>query len=160
MSYTLTNRNSSIYTPHVLCAGNCGDINLVRLGSERTISKSLKPFSLDHQTKARAREMNANTLSLLLQTLVNCESKRCVCMRRTSPADCWSWYTDTKGTTGPQHWYSVAALCKSQERYSRGTETSLILLNIWLLFHVQGCILEWFSCHAFYRGYCRKYRYP
>uniref|UniRef100_A0A672RWS6 Senataxin n=1 Tax=Sinocyclocheilus grahami TaxID=75366 RepID=A0A672RWS6_SINGR len=36
--------------------GNCGDINLVRLGSERTISKSLKPFSLDHQTKARARE--------------------------------------------------------------------------------------------------------
>uniref|UniRef100_A0A672NM43 Probable helicase senataxin n=2 Tax=Sinocyclocheilus grahami TaxID=75366 RepID=A0A672NM43_SINGR len=35
--------------------GNCGDINLVRLGSERTISKSLKPFSLDHQTKARAQ---------------------------------------------------------------------------------------------------------
>ncbi|XDV38190.1 hypothetical protein PO909_007653 [Leuciscus waleckii] len=35
--------------------GNCGDINLVRLGNERTISKSLKPFSLDHQTKARAQ---------------------------------------------------------------------------------------------------------
>ncbi|XP_051536202.1 probable helicase senataxin isoform X2 [Myxocyprinus asiaticus] len=35
--------------------GNCGDINLVRLGSERTISRSLKPFSLDHQTKARAQ---------------------------------------------------------------------------------------------------------
>ncbi|XP_016325677.1 probable helicase senataxin isoform X1 [Sinocyclocheilus anshuiensis] len=35
--------------------GNCGDVNLVRLGSERTISKSLKPFSLDHQTKARAQ---------------------------------------------------------------------------------------------------------
>ncbi|XP_067231335.1 probable helicase senataxin isoform X1 [Chanodichthys erythropterus] len=35
--------------------GNCGDINLVRLGSERTISKSLKLFSLDQQTKARAQ---------------------------------------------------------------------------------------------------------
>uniref|UniRef100_A0A8C1ZGD8 Senataxin n=1 Tax=Cyprinus carpio TaxID=7962 RepID=A0A8C1ZGD8_CYPCA len=35
--------------------GNCGDINLVRLGNERTISKSLKLFSLDHQTKARAQ---------------------------------------------------------------------------------------------------------
>ncbi|XP_051960453.1 probable helicase senataxin [Xyrauchen texanus] len=34
--------------------GNCGDINLVRLGSERTISNSLKHFSLDHQTKVRA----------------------------------------------------------------------------------------------------------
>ncbi|XP_051534082.1 probable helicase senataxin isoform X2 [Myxocyprinus asiaticus] len=37
--------------------GNCGDINLVRLGSERTISRSLKPFSLDHQTKARAERV-------------------------------------------------------------------------------------------------------
>ncbi|XP_035377280.1 probable helicase senataxin isoform X1 [Electrophorus electricus] len=33
--------------------GNCGDINLVRLGSEKTISAVLHPFSLDRQTKAR-----------------------------------------------------------------------------------------------------------
>ncbi|MCI4386844.1 hypothetical protein PGIGA_G00067390 [Pangasianodon gigas] len=31
--------------------GNCGDINLVRLGSERNISKELKGFSLDSQVK-------------------------------------------------------------------------------------------------------------
>ncbi|MCJ8741079.1 hypothetical protein PDJAM_G00066540 [Pangasius djambal] len=31
--------------------GNCGDINLVRLGSERAISKYLKGFSLDSQVK-------------------------------------------------------------------------------------------------------------
>ncbi|XP_067279043.1 probable helicase senataxin isoform X2 [Pseudorasbora parva] len=41
--------------------GNCGDINLVRLGNERTISKSLKPFSLDHQTKARAQRAQQTT---------------------------------------------------------------------------------------------------
>uniref|UniRef100_W5UB54 Putative helicase senataxin n=1 Tax=Ictalurus punctatus TaxID=7998 RepID=W5UB54_ICTPU len=33
--------------------GNCGDINLVRLGSERTISEYLTPFSLDSQVKKR-----------------------------------------------------------------------------------------------------------
>lgn len=47
----------------LLCTGNCGDINLVRLGSERTISKSLKPFSLDQQTKARAREKQIHALT-------------------------------------------------------------------------------------------------
>ncbi|KAF7696811.1 hypothetical protein HF521_005229 [Silurus meridionalis] len=31
--------------------GTCGDINLVRLGSERTISEQLKGFSLDSQTR-------------------------------------------------------------------------------------------------------------
>lgn len=36
--------------------GNCGDINLVRLGNERTISKNLKPFSLDSQVKNKTRE--------------------------------------------------------------------------------------------------------
>ncbi|KAG1932211.1 probable helicase senataxin [Pimephales promelas] len=41
--------------------GNCGDINLVRLGNERTISKSLKPYSLDHQTKARAQRAQQTT---------------------------------------------------------------------------------------------------
>lgn len=43
----------------LLCTGNCGDINLVRLGNESTMSKSLIPFSLDYQTKARARERNS-----------------------------------------------------------------------------------------------------
>ncbi|XP_056586884.1 probable helicase senataxin isoform X2 [Triplophysa dalaica] len=47
--------------------GNCGDINLVRLGSERTISKSLKPFSLDHQTKARAQRVQ-QTVEADIQT--------------------------------------------------------------------------------------------
>uniref|UniRef100_A0A8C9WLD3 Senataxin n=1 Tax=Scleropages formosus TaxID=113540 RepID=A0A8C9WLD3_SCLFO len=36
--------------------GNCGDINLVRLGLEKTISKHLKPFSLDNQTRSRTHE--------------------------------------------------------------------------------------------------------
>ncbi|KAI1904748.1 hypothetical protein AGOR_G00008890 [Albula goreensis] len=36
--------------------GNCGDINLVRLGMERTISKNLKPFSLDNQTRVRTQK--------------------------------------------------------------------------------------------------------
>uniref|UniRef100_A0AAY5KHP1 Senataxin n=1 Tax=Esox lucius TaxID=8010 RepID=A0AAY5KHP1_ESOLU len=33
--------------------GNCGYINLVRLGNDRTISESMKPFSLDNQVKSR-----------------------------------------------------------------------------------------------------------
>uniref|UniRef100_A0A4W5MRY2 Senataxin n=1 Tax=Hucho hucho TaxID=62062 RepID=A0A4W5MRY2_9TELE len=36
--------------------GNCGDINLVRFGNERTISKNLKRFSLDSQVKKKTRE--------------------------------------------------------------------------------------------------------
>ncbi|XP_045548998.1 LOW QUALITY PROTEIN: probable helicase senataxin [Salmo salar] len=36
--------------------GNCGDINLVRLGNERTISKNLKPFSLDSQVKNKTQK--------------------------------------------------------------------------------------------------------
>ncbi|RXM92468.1 putative helicase senataxin [Acipenser ruthenus] len=35
--------------------GNCGDINLVRLGMEKAISKDLLGFSLDNQTKIRTR---------------------------------------------------------------------------------------------------------
>ncbi|KAJ7988254.1 hypothetical protein DPEC_G00321680 [Dallia pectoralis] len=33
--------------------GNCGYINLVRLGNDRSISESMKPFSLDNQVKNR-----------------------------------------------------------------------------------------------------------
>ncbi|XP_062867427.1 probable helicase senataxin [Trichomycterus rosablanca] len=36
--------------------GNCGDINLVRLGNEKTICKDLKLFSLDSQAKNRAEK--------------------------------------------------------------------------------------------------------
>ncbi|XP_061119666.1 probable helicase senataxin isoform X4 [Conger conger] len=36
--------------------GNCGDINLVRLGMEKSISINLKPFSLDSQTRARTQK--------------------------------------------------------------------------------------------------------
>ncbi|XP_041098816.1 probable helicase senataxin isoform X2 [Polyodon spathula] len=35
--------------------GNCGDINLVRLGMEKAISKDLLGFSLDNQTKIRTQ---------------------------------------------------------------------------------------------------------
>uniref|UniRef100_A0A672RVY3 Senataxin n=1 Tax=Sinocyclocheilus grahami TaxID=75366 RepID=A0A672RVY3_SINGR len=63
--------------------GNCGDINLVRLGSERTISKSLKPFSLDHQTKARAQraqqtaEADIHRRKEQLEQIVENLSQRC-----------------------------------------------------------------------------------
>ncbi|XP_076842414.1 putative helicase senataxin isoform X2 [Brachyhypopomus gauderio] len=36
--------------------GNCGNINLVRLGNEKTISSALHAFSLDSQTKAKTRK--------------------------------------------------------------------------------------------------------
>ncbi|XP_062333403.1 probable helicase senataxin [Osmerus eperlanus] len=36
--------------------GNCGDINLVRLGSEKVISKKLADFSLDNQIKSRTEK--------------------------------------------------------------------------------------------------------
>ncbi|XP_037401751.1 probable helicase senataxin isoform X2 [Pygocentrus nattereri] len=46
----------NIHTPQ----GNCGDINLVRLGSEKTISKDLIAFSLDRQT-AKKTQMHADS---------------------------------------------------------------------------------------------------
>ncbi|XP_028980737.2 probable helicase senataxin [Esox lucius] len=39
--------------------GNCGYINLVRLGNDRTISESMKPFSLDNQVKSRIEKYQA-----------------------------------------------------------------------------------------------------
>ncbi|XP_064164153.1 probable helicase senataxin [Anguilla rostrata] len=36
--------------------GNCGDINLVRLGMEKAISQNLKLFSLDSQTRIRTQK--------------------------------------------------------------------------------------------------------
>ncbi|KAJ1134179.1 hypothetical protein NDU88_000638, partial [Pleurodeles waltl] len=41
--------------------GNCGDINLVRLGSEKAISSDVQRFSLDSQV---SRRMNKNTFGL------------------------------------------------------------------------------------------------
>ncbi|XP_073680895.1 probable helicase senataxin isoform X1 [Garra rufa] len=71
--------------------GNCGDINLVRLGSERTISKSLKPFSLDHQTKARAQRAQQTAEAdiyrrkeQLDQSIENL-SQRCAKTKKDSP---------------------------------------------------------------------------
>ncbi|KAL7853299.1 hypothetical protein AOLI_G00201430 [Acnodon oligacanthus] len=46
----------NIHTPQ----GNCGDIKLVRLGSEKTISKELIAFSLDRQT-AKKTQMHADS---------------------------------------------------------------------------------------------------
>lgn len=41
-------------------SGNCGDINLVRLGMEKAISKDLLGFSLDNQTKIRTRKLTVS----------------------------------------------------------------------------------------------------
>lgn len=41
----------------LVCLGNCGDINLVRLGSEKTICKDVVQFSLDRQTRSRTGEV-------------------------------------------------------------------------------------------------------
>lgn len=41
----------------VVCLGNCGAINLVRLGSERTICQDVVQFGLDRQTKSRTGEV-------------------------------------------------------------------------------------------------------
>ncbi|XP_055035799.2 probable helicase senataxin isoform X2 [Misgurnus anguillicaudatus] len=63
--------------------GNCGDINLVRLGSEKTISKILKPFSLDHQIRARAQrtqqtvEADIQKQKELLDQEIEVVSKHC-----------------------------------------------------------------------------------
>ncbi|KAI7796065.1 putative helicase senataxin [Triplophysa rosa] len=70
--------------------GNCGDINLVRLGSERTISKSLKPFSLDHQTRARAQraqqtvEADIQTQKEQLDHRIDILSRRCAKVQKDS----------------------------------------------------------------------------
>ncbi|KAL1253434.1 hypothetical protein QQF64_018127 [Cirrhinus molitorella] len=71
--------------------GNCGDINLVRLGNERTISKSLKPFSLDHQTKARAQraqqtvEADIHRRKEQLDQSIDNISQRCAKTKKDSP---------------------------------------------------------------------------
>lgn len=106
----------------LMCSGNCGDINLVRLGSERTISKSLKPFSLDHQTKARAREreIHAFTIQELMHVVLMCKVFVC----RASPANCRSWHTQAEGATGPKNWKSLTAMCKNQEGFFWGNASS------------------------------------
>src|SRR4029434_7183833 len=63
-THTLTRGCLHIVWLHILtgdehclvCAGNCGDVNLVRLGSERTICAEVVAFSLDRQTKSRTGE--------------------------------------------------------------------------------------------------------
>ncbi|TRY95053.1 hypothetical protein DNTS_004687 [Danionella cerebrum] len=71
--------------------GNCGDIHLVRLGSERTISKTLKPFSLDNQTKIRAQRAQQSVEAdihrrkeQLDQTIENL-TQRCAKTMKNSP---------------------------------------------------------------------------
>uniref|UniRef100_UPI00398F70DA probable helicase senataxin isoform X2 n=1 Tax=Pristiophorus japonicus TaxID=55135 RepID=UPI00398F70DA len=38
------------------CLGNCGDVNLVRLGTEKAISSDVKKFSLDYQVNHRMKK--------------------------------------------------------------------------------------------------------
>uniref|UniRef100_A0A8C1BJV7 Senataxin n=1 Tax=Cyprinus carpio carpio TaxID=630221 RepID=A0A8C1BJV7_CYPCA len=70
--------------------GNCGDINLVRLGNERTMSKSLIPFSLDYQTKARAQraqqtvEADIHRQKEQLDQNINDLSQRCAKTKKDS----------------------------------------------------------------------------
>ncbi|XP_059398476.1 probable helicase senataxin [Carassius carassius] len=70
--------------------GNCGDINLVRLGNERTMSKALKLFSLDYQTKARAQraqqtlEADINRRKEQLDQNIDNLSKRCAKTKKDS----------------------------------------------------------------------------
>ncbi|XP_051961438.1 probable helicase senataxin [Xyrauchen texanus] len=92
--------------------GNCGDINLVRLGNERTISGSLKPFSLDHQTKARAQraqqtgEADVQRQKEQLDQRIENLSQRCANAKKDS-AD-FKKFTETK-----------SQLLKERERLSR-----------------------------------------
>ncbi|KTG37561.1 hypothetical protein cypCar_00011137 [Cyprinus carpio] len=75
--------------------GNCGDINLVRLGNERTMSKSLIPFSLDYQTKARAQraqqtvEADIHRQKEQLDQNINDLSQRCAKTKKDS-SECHS----------------------------------------------------------------------
>uniref|UniRef100_A0A8C1XUN7 Senataxin n=1 Tax=Cyprinus carpio TaxID=7962 RepID=A0A8C1XUN7_CYPCA len=70
--------------------GNCGDINLVRLGNERTMSKSLIPFSLNYQTKARAQraqqtvEADIHRQKEQLDQNINNLSQRCAKTKKDS----------------------------------------------------------------------------
>ncbi|XP_048114696.1 probable helicase senataxin isoform X2 [Alosa alosa] len=44
--------------------GNCGDVNLVRLGSERTICEEVVAFSLDSQTRSRTVKAQVHAKSI------------------------------------------------------------------------------------------------
>ncbi|XP_036384373.1 probable helicase senataxin isoform X2 [Megalops cyprinoides] len=55
--------------------GNCGDINLVRLGMEKTISKHLKPFSLDSQTRVRTQKAQQGHDMGILQRKVQLDQR-------------------------------------------------------------------------------------
>ncbi|KAM6984647.1 putative helicase senataxin [Aplochiton taeniatus] len=54
---------SSSSSPH----GNCGDLNLIRLGSERSITESMKPYSLDAQIQKRTLKAPKQEQELLLR---------------------------------------------------------------------------------------------
>ncbi|TSK72033.1 putative helicase senataxin [Bagarius yarrelli] len=71
--------------------GNCGDINLVRLGSERTISKELKPFSLDSQVKKglekeqHKADMGIHRKKVELDKMIDELSQQCAKTDKKSP---------------------------------------------------------------------------
>ncbi|KAI4892650.1 hypothetical protein NFI96_025055 [Prochilodus magdalenae] len=68
--------------------GNCGDINLVRLGSEKAISKDLAAFSLDRQiakkTKVHADSSVQRQKEKLDQVIENL-SQQCAKIQKQSP---------------------------------------------------------------------------
>ncbi|XP_053334391.1 probable helicase senataxin isoform X2 [Clarias gariepinus] len=71
--------------------GTCGDINLVRLGSERTISKDLTGFSLDRQVRKaleRAQQKNDSEIHRRkeeLDKIIDGLSRQCAKTEKKSP---------------------------------------------------------------------------
>ncbi|XP_072517573.1 probable helicase senataxin isoform X2 [Salminus brasiliensis] len=73
----------------ILCPqGNCGDINLVRLGSEKTISKGVIAFSLDSQTTKKTQINSDSDVQRVKQKLdqeIECFSRLCARTQKQSP---------------------------------------------------------------------------
>uniref|UniRef100_A0A3B1J3J0 Senataxin n=1 Tax=Astyanax mexicanus TaxID=7994 RepID=A0A3B1J3J0_ASTMX len=68
--------------------GNCGDINLVRLGSEKTISKSLTGFSLDSQTSSECSmraDPDVQRQKHRLDQAIENLSRQCAITQKQSP---------------------------------------------------------------------------
>ncbi|XP_049322547.1 probable helicase senataxin isoform X2 [Astyanax mexicanus] len=68
--------------------GNCGDINLVRLGSEKTISKSLTGFSLDSQTSKKTQmraDPDVQRQKHRLDQAIENLSRQCAITQKQSP---------------------------------------------------------------------------
>ncbi|XP_041914358.1 probable helicase senataxin isoform X3 [Alosa sapidissima] len=69
--------------------GNCGDVNLVRLGSERTICEEVVAFSLDSQTRSRTVKAQVHVKSIeqkIADLEQNMENLNHMCAMAQDPA--------------------------------------------------------------------------